>query len=190
MATVLLVVVATVEVLQAASLQAHGMAGTFYVISGWLGHAGLLSHDQLHALVAAGNEIGGKTVNNADLPILPSAEAEREICQGRNVLLDNGFAVTDFALPFADTSDTAASLVQACGFNSGRGVGDLNSLDDGGCRFPDCPYAESIPPANPYLIKTPDDGEQTTTLAQLEGDVTDAVNNGGGWAAVLVPPDL
>jgi peptidoglycan/xylan/chitin deacetylase (PgdA/CDA1 family) len=165
----------------AAALQAHGMAGTFYIISGWLGLPGFVSLSDVQSLAAAGNEIGGKTVNNSDLPTLPADEAKREICEGRNNLLADGFSVTDFAYPFADLSPTAISLVQECGFNSGRNVGDLNSLDTGGCRFPDCPYAESIPPADPYNMRTPDDGESTTTLANMEGDVTEAANNGGGW---------
>ena len=165
----------------AAALHAHGMAGTFYVISGWIGQTGFMSLSDLQTLAAQGQEIGGKTVNNSDLPTLSDAEAEREICQGRNVLLADGFPVTDFAYPFADLNATDETLVKACGFNSGRGVGDLNSLDPGGCLFPDCPYAESIPPADPYKTLTPDDGESNTTLAEMEGDVTDANNNGGGW---------
>lgn len=165
----------------AADLQAHGMAGTFYVISGWLGLPGFMSLADVQSLAAAGNEIGGKTVNNSDLPTLPNAEGLREICQGRNVLLADGFSVTDFAYPFGDVNATTETLAQQCGFNSARGVGDLNSFDPGGCRFPDCPYGESIPPADPYLIKTPDDSESNTTLAEMEGDVTAAENNGGGW---------
>ena len=138
LATVLIVIVAVLNVVQAASssaaaptvvsitfdngwstqmtaaadLQAHGMAGTFYVISGWLGLSGFLSLSDLQTLVAGGNEIAGKTVENSDLPTLPDAEAEREICQGRDVLLADGFPVTDFAYPFADLNATSEALVQ------------------------------------------------------------------------------
>ena len=165
----------------AADLHSHGMAGTFYIISGWIGSSGFMSMADLNTLVADGDEIGGKAVDNSDLPTLSNAEAEREICQGRDVLLNDGFKVTDFAYPFADLNAEDETLVRQCGFNSGRGVGNLNSLDPGGCRFPDCPYAETIPPADPYQIKTPDDAEQTTTLADMEGDVTQARQHGGGW---------
>jgi peptidoglycan/xylan/chitin deacetylase (PgdA/CDA1 family) len=167
----------------AADLQAAGMAGTFYVISGWIGLPGFMSMSDVSTLAADGDEIGGKTVNNADLPTLSSAEAERQICLSRDVLLNDGFQVSDFAYPFADLNATDETLVQECGYNSGRGVGNINSLDPGGCRFPDCPYAENIPPADPYQINTPDDAESNTTLANMEGDVTDALNNGGGWLA-------
>src|ERR1017187_6751220 len=134
----------------AAALKAHNMAGTFYIISGWIGQPGFMSLANLNTLAANGDEIGGKTVNNSDLPTLADAEAQREICQGRNVLLADGFKVTDFAYPFADLNATDETLVKACGFNSGRGVGDVASADVGACAFPDCPYAETIPPADPY----------------------------------------
>jgi Polysaccharide deacetylase len=167
----------------AADMQAAGMDGTFYVISGWIGLSGFMSMSDLSTLVADGDEIGGKTVDNTDLPTVSNAEAEREICQGRDVLLGDGFKVTDFAYPFADLNSEDETLVKTCGFNSGRNVGNVNSLEPGGCTYPDCPYAESIPPADPYQINTPDDAETDTTLADMENDVTDALNHGGGWLA-------
>src|ERR1022692_3321767 len=164
-------------------LKAHGMAGTFYTISGWIGLPGFLTMANLQTAVADGDEIGGKTVNNSDLPTLSDAEAEREICQGRDVLLADGFKVTDFAYPFADLNAEDETLVKTCGFNSGRGVGNVASVDPGACSYPDCPYAETIPPADPYQINTPDDAEQTTTLAGMEQTVTNAETHGGGLLA-------
>jgi peptidoglycan/xylan/chitin deacetylase (PgdA/CDA1 family) len=168
----------------AAALKAHNMAGTFYIISGWIGQPGFMTLANLNTLAANGDEIGGKTINNADLPTKSNAEAQREICQGRNVLLADGFKVTNFAYPFADLNAADETLVKACGFNSGRGVGDVASADVGACAFPDCPYAETIPPADPYNIATPDDAEQTTTLAQMEKTVTNAEAHGGGLLAL------
>ncbi len=167
----------------AADMEAAGMAGTFYVISGWIGLPDLMSMSSLDTLVSDGDEIGGKTVDNTDLPAVSGAEAEREVCLGRDVLLNDGFDVTDFAYPFADLNSADETLVRGCGFNSGRGVGNVNSLEPGGCAFPDCPYAETIPPADPYQISTPDDAETGATLANMENDVTDAMNNGGGYLA-------
>jgi hypothetical protein len=171
------------QMIAAADLKAAGMAGTFYTISGWIGLSGFQSMSDLQTLVADGDEIGGKTVNNSDLPTLSDAEAEREICQGRNVLLADGFKVTDFAYPFADLNAEDETLVKTCGFNSGRGVGNVASVDPGACSYPDCPYAETIPPADPYQINTPDDAEQTTTLAGMEQTVTNAETHGGGLLA-------
>src|ERR1039458_3918272 len=171
------------QMIAAADLKAAGMAGTFYTISGWIGLSGFQSMSDLQTLVADGDEIGGKTVNNSDLPTLSNAEAEREICQGRDVLLADGFKVTDFAYPFADLNAEDETLVKACGFNSGRGVGNVASVDPGACSYPDCPYAETIPPADPYQINTPDDAEQTTTLVGMEQTVTNAETHGGGLLA-------
>jgi polysaccharide deacetylase len=167
----------------AQDMKAAGMAGTFYVISGWIGLTDFMTMPNLQTLVADGDEIGGKTVDNTDLPTVSNAEAEREMCLGRDVLLSDGFNVTNFAYPFADLNSGDETLAKTCGFNSARGVGNVNSLEPGGCRYPDCPYAESIPPADPYQINTPDDAETDTTLADMENEVTEALNHGGGWLA-------
>jgi Polysaccharide deacetylase len=174
----------------ATDLQASGLHGTFYIPSGFVGLAGYMSWDDVATLNSNGDEIGGKTVNNADLTALTQsgtasglAEAQREICEGRNILLAKGYNVTDFAYPFADFLPADEPLAQACGFNSGRGVGSLADAQPKGCTFPDCPYAETIPPTDAYSIRTPDDAEVTTTAAELETDVTNAENNGGGLQA-------
>jgi hypothetical protein len=174
----------------AADLQAAGLTGTFYVPSGFIGLAGYMSLANLETLKTDNDEIGGKTVNNADLTALTqsgtasgTAEAQREICESRNVLLADGFDVTDFAYPFADFLAADEPLAQACGYNSARGVGSLADAQPDGCAFPACPYAETIPPTNPYSIRTPDDAEVTTTVAELETDVTNAEANGGGLLA-------
>ena len=84
------------------SLKAHGMAGTFYAIAGWVGGAGFLSVNDMKTLVANGNEIGGKTVDNPPLPTVSEAEARRQVCTGRNDLLALGFNDTNFAFPHAE----------------------------------------------------------------------------------------
>ena len=169
----------------AQSLRNHGMAGTFYVISGWIGQPGFLSLGDLQTISSWGNELGGKTINNAHLPTTPDDEAIREVCQGRNQLLSYGFPVTNFAYPHAEYTAAHETMVRDCGFNSGRGVGDLVEpiASPTSCAYPDCPYAESIPPVDPYSIRTPSDGEVTTTLAEMQAQVTNAVKNGGGLLA-------
>lgn len=168
----------------AAALDAHHMPGTFYVISGWIGLPGFMTLSDLNTLAANGHEIGGKTVSNASLlKETDPNEAAREVCEGRNNLTALGFRVTSFAYPFAEYSAADEPIVQQCGFNSARGVGDLAETIPNGCTFPDCPYAESVPPADPYSIRTPSDGETSTTLAELESSVTNAENNGGGFLA-------
>ena len=75
------------------------------------------------------------------------------------------------------------TLVQNCGYNSGRDVGNLADEQPGGCTARGLPLRRDHPAGGSLLDPTPDDAETTSTLADLEGDVTNAENNGGGWLA-------
>jgi len=158
-------------------LNSNGFYGTYYTNSGTIGQPGYQTRTDLSNLYAAGNEIGGHTVNHPDLPTLPTAEAEREICLDRDNLLSWGFPVTDFAYPFADTNATIDGFADTCGYNSARNLGDIQSRF--GCAG--CEYAESIPPANAYELAALDEADDTWTLADLESTVTNAQTHGGGW---------
>ncbi len=158
-------------------LAAQGFHGTYYTNSGMIGQPDYQTRTDLSNLYAAGNEIAGHTVNHPDLATLPTTEAQREICLDRNNLLGWGFPVTDFAYPFADTNSTIDGLVQTCGYNSARNLGDVQTRF--GCSG--CEYAESIPPANAYELAAPDEVDSTWTLTDLENTVKNAQNNGGGW---------
>ena len=157
-------------------LQDHGMVGTFYINSGLIGLPGYMTRSQLDDIAAHGHEIGGHTVSHQDLTTLDADEQNRQICQDRNTLLSWGFQVTSFAYPFANLSPSLEGLVQHCGYNSARAVGDLRSPTS--CE--DCPGTEPVPPADPYAIRTPDDVESNWTLAQLQSLVT-AAEVDGGW---------
>src|SRR5262245_58744195 len=54
-------------------LQAHGMHATFFVNSGFVGTADHMSWSQLGDLVVDGNEIGGHTIDHANLKHLKVA---------------------------------------------------------------------------------------------------------------------
>ncbi len=181
----------------ASDMQASGLTGTFYVPTGFIGLPGYMSMADLNTLKANGDEIGGKTVDNSDMTALTQSatasgmnEAEREMCEGRNVLLADGFDVTDFAYPFSDYIPADEPLAQDCGFNSARGVGSLADAQPNGCTFPDCPYAETIPPADPFSIRTPDDAEVTTTLAALRDGRDQRRGQRGRMVGLFLPPDL
>jgi peptidoglycan/xylan/chitin deacetylase (PgdA/CDA1 family) len=158
-------------------MNAVGYHGTYYTNSGTIGLPGYQTLADLQNLAATGNEIAGHTVNHPDLPTLPTAEAEREICLDRDNLLGWGFTVTDFAYPFADTNATIDGLAKTCGYNSARNLGDIQSRF--GCAG--CEYAETIPPANAYELAALDEADDTWTLQDFENAVTNAQNNGGGW---------
>jgi peptidoglycan/xylan/chitin deacetylase (PgdA/CDA1 family) len=153
-------------------LQAHGMKATFFVNTGVIGDAEHLSWAGLHTLFNAGNEIAGHTVDHANLAPLTTAEARQEVCTDRNSLLAQGFPATSFAYPFGSFDGGTEQVVQACGYNSGRGVAGISKNG---------PYAETIPPLDPYATRTPPNPKKATKLSTLELYVQDAEANGGGW---------
>lgn len=164
-----------------APLAAHGMRGTFYVNSGLVdpdtgGY--YMTWAQLQDLAADGNEITGHSLTHADLTQLQSAELRHEVCDDRTNLLDHGFSpVLSFAYPYAEYNATVQAMVRECGYTSARGVG--------GSACSGCPFAEAIPPFDPYATLTPDDITNRTSLATMQSYVTRAEQNGGGWVQLV-----
>ncbi len=65
------------------ALQPHGVNATFYVSSGSVSNSSstkYMSWSQLSALLAAGNDIGGKTVDGISLTTLTTQQQISEIC--------------------------------------------------------------------------------------------------------------
>jgi peptidoglycan/xylan/chitin deacetylase (PgdA/CDA1 family) len=157
-------------------LSSRGMVGTYYINSAMVGSSSYyMPWSQIHDLANAGNEITGHTLHHTNLTTVSATTARTEVCQDRTNLLNQGFSpVASFAYPEAESNATAEQIVQDCGYSSGRGVGDISC--GGGC-----PYAETIPPPNPYRLRTPDGVTTGTTLANLQSYVTDAETHGGGW---------
>ena len=168
-----------VDQYQAVSLlDKYSFHGTFYINSGEVGTASdyYMNWTQVHAVAAAGNEIGGHTLHHPDLTNISSAAAQTEICDDRTALLNQGFTVTNFAYPFGHANATVKSIVGNCGYTSGRGVSGITASG---------PYAETLPPADFYLTRTPENPDNTTTLAQLQNYVTQAEQNNGGWVKIV-----
>ncbi|MBD8044494.1 polysaccharide deacetylase family protein [Arthrobacter sp. Sa2BUA2] len=148
--------------------------GTFYLNSGLLGETGSLTVRQAKEMALAGHEIGGHTFSHPDVGTIGVDEAQREICQDRQNLLDLGFEVTNFAYPFASSAGVT-SVVEACGYNSARGLGGTVGP---GCEG--CPTTESLRPAEPQLLKAPSQVEWDWSLADLQNKVQ-AAEATGGW---------
>jgi len=157
----------------ASTLNTHGFGATFFVNSGSIDTTGHLTWAQLTSLSTAGSEIASHTVNHVDLKKLKLADARFQVCQDRVNLAAHGFQPESFAYPFGDLNSTVETqVVQYCGDNSGRGVTGVNDKTV---------FAETIPPLDPYDTRTPADPKQGTTVATIEGYVTAAEQNGGGW---------
>ncbi|TSD57510.1 polysaccharide deacetylase family protein [Aeromicrobium piscarium] len=159
-------------------LDKYGMKGTFYIPSGYLGAPGYFTMDQVTAIAAKGHEIGGHTVSHPDLTTLSAAEATRQVCYDRVRLSEAGLSVRSFAYPFAAVNDIAKQAVVDCGYNSARGLGDLDMK-----RGKNKINAESVPPPDPFELRAPPQVETSWKLADLKGLVTRAERT-GGWVPI------
>src|SRR5262245_54344940 len=159
-----------------AILNAHGMHATFYVNTGVIGDSTHMSWSQLQSLFAAGNDIGGHTLTHANLKHLKTADARVQVCQDRDNLIANGLQPTAFAYPFGSFDAGTDQIVQACGYNSGRGVSGVDDRKT---------FAETIPPADSYGTRMPPNPKQATTVATIEGYITAAEQHGGGWVQLV-----
>jgi peptidoglycan/xylan/chitin deacetylase (PgdA/CDA1 family) len=157
-------------------MEKYAMPGTFYVISGYVGEPGYLSRTDLATIAAKGHEIAGHTISHPDLTTVPAEEAKRQVCNSRATLTSWGYPQTSFAYPYAALNAQVQAIVRECGYNSARGLGDLQT--DFGC--PGCPYAGRIPPENPYDFPAADMHDSTWTLGNLQVAVLNA-ERFGGW---------
>jgi hypothetical protein len=148
--------------------------GTYYINSAMVGSSGYyMTWSQIHDIAAAGNEIGGHTLHHVNLNNVDESTARTEVCDDRSALIAQGFTpVKSFAYPEAAVNVTAQQIVKECGYETGRNVGDL---------WYEGPYAETIPPQDPYRLRTAEGATTGTTLADLKASVTDAETHGGGW---------
>jgi peptidoglycan/xylan/chitin deacetylase (PgdA/CDA1 family) len=167
-------------------LKAHNMHGTFFVVSGWVDAAasGYMASWQLDKLYRDGNEIGGMTRDHIDLtqtyngdPAADLAYKQDQVCGDRQRLAALGYDPQSFAYPFAAFDATAESIVQSCGYLSGRTGGSLSAAGP--------PYSETLPPADPYAVRvlgSADSGPMT--LQSLQDAVNAAAQHGGGWLPI------
>ena len=131
-------------------LSDKNVTGTFYTISGKIGLKDKLTLDNLNQIKNWGHEIGSHTVNHLDLTTLSAENQTFEICQDRFQLQQWGFKVTTFAFPFGADSVEAPRILSSCGFNAARDSGGIKTNTS--CL--NCPTGNSIPPANPYLMRS------------------------------------
>ena len=105
-----------------ALLDAHGMVGTFYIISNAVGRSGFMTWAQIQALQASGDEIGGHGLDwpHPDLTKLSTAQATAQVCDDRVAIQSHGLTVNDFDYPVGAGWDSASvrSIVQQCGYSS------------------------------------------------------------------------
>jgi peptidoglycan/xylan/chitin deacetylase (PgdA/CDA1 family) len=172
------------------ALKPHGLRGTFYDVTGLHNDEQHMSWQQLTDLNNDGNEIGAHTVHHVSLKGASLATDQTEACGSYNDLVTHGFYPTSFAYPTGAYDAQAETVVQSCGFTSGRAAGGIDVAGEGQGPL----YAETIPPKDPFALRTLyDQPEQAATgpnvppltLAHLQAAVTGAASHGGGWVPLV-----
>jgi peptidoglycan/xylan/chitin deacetylase (PgdA/CDA1 family) len=157
-------------------LAKYGMNATFYVNSGLLTNGKRnpdgyhMTWSQVRRLAAAGNEIGGHTAHHMNLTKLTTRVARSEICNDRQALISHGFNPISFSYPEAASTPTLEQMVQGCGYSSGRSIGNDQ---------------ETMPPRDAFRLRTPPDVQSSTSLATVEGDITNAESAGATWIILV-----
>jgi peptidoglycan/xylan/chitin deacetylase (PgdA/CDA1 family) len=161
-------------------LQAHNMTGTFYVSSKVIeaNAPGYMASWHVDDLYRDGNEIGGLTKDHVDLTDASTSTAYKQdqACGDKDRLTVLGYDPRSFSYPFAAVDAGAESIVQGCGYLSGRTVGGLSTTSG--------PFAETIPPANAFHLSTANSPTGPVQLADLQNAVTTASNSTGGWLPI------
>jgi peptidoglycan/xylan/chitin deacetylase (PgdA/CDA1 family) len=165
-------------------LAAHATKATFYVNSNRIGTSGFLTWAQLEALHADGHEIGGHTLDHVDITQVSVEEARRQVGDDRATLVGRGFAVESFAYPYGEYNARAQSIVQDCGYASGRAAWGLRNLDVPRGDFR--PSGGSIQPEVWYGIPTLCCIRSTTSLATLQNHILGAENSTRGWVPLVL----
>jgi peptidoglycan/xylan/chitin deacetylase (PgdA/CDA1 family) len=172
------------------ALKPHHMAGTFYDVSGANDvDEQHMTWAQLTDLNNDGHEIGGHTVDHVSLKgMTDMTQLTYQVCQDRQNLIAHGFDPTSFAYPTGAYDAQAESVVQSCGYTSGRAAGGLDVAGEGAGPV----YAETTPPHDTFALRTlydPPSGNPANvpplTLSHLEAAVTAAAEHGGGWVPLV-----
>lgn len=161
-------------------LLAHNVQGTFYLSSKVIeaNAPGYIATWHADALYRDGNEIGGLGKDHVDLtdPGTDQAYKQDQVCGDRQRLSTLGYDPQSFSYPFAAVNANAESIVQGCGYRSGRTVGGLSATSG--------PYAEQMPPANAFRVSTANLPGGPIQLTDLQTAVNVASSNGGGWLPI------
>ncbi|MBO3744585.1 polysaccharide deacetylase family protein [Streptosporangiaceae bacterium NEAU-GS5] len=165
------------HVTAAGLLAKRGLHGTFYINSARVGDSEHMTLKQIKKIAAAGNEIGGHTLDHPHLTMLGPEELYAEICDDRAQLMRWGFKIRTFAYPFGELNESVRFVVRECGYSAARGIGGLS---DRVCKSPACRYAEPMRPEMVYDIRTPGSVRAETTLGQLKQQVERAESSGAG----------
>lgn len=161
-------------------MRSHGLHGTFYINTGLVDaeNAYFMTWPQILRLHAEGHDIGGHTSTHINLtdPAIPEPVKRQEVCQDRQRLQEMELDPQSFAYPYGAVDDTAAAIVESCGYRWARSGGGLS---------PDGPqFAEDVPPQvlTTSALHTP---PGPMSVDYLQRAVLAAAERGGGWVPII-----
>lgn len=100
-------------------LSEHGFGATFFVVAGFLGHRGYMTHAQVRDLAAAGFEIGSHSQTHRSLTGLGACELQDELGGSRARLEDTtGTRVKHLSCPHGRWSPRLAAAAQRAGYET------------------------------------------------------------------------
>ncbi len=161
----------------------RGLPATFYVSSGLIGSSPEhLTWDEVTEIAALGHEVGGHTSNHPDLATLDEDAAFAQIADDRQTLRAHGLDPVTFAYPYGSQNDAVRALVARSGYLYGRrawGLAAVGADDDKQA------LVESVPPPDPYALRTYPSIENGTTLDELKAIVERAARR-RGWIPLVL----
>lgn len=134
----------------ALDLNSRNAKATFFVNSLRVNTPNFLTKTQLDAIYFNGHEVGGHTLNHANLSALTFVEQQRQICDDRDQFLAWGYNATNFAYPFGVNTADSLAILASCGYNGARDSGGIKANTS--CLS--CPKSEKIVPTNPLQIRS------------------------------------
>jgi hypothetical protein len=139
-----------------------------------------LSVADLRSLFETGNEIAGHTLDHVNIQPLSTADARHQVCTDRSNLLTMGtpdfFRPTSLAYPFASFDDASEDVAHYCGYNGASATAGLTLKG---------PVANTVPPADPYAVRTVPAIKKSTKLVTMQRFVdaaeAQAQTDGSAW---------
>ncbi|MDO8184238.1 polysaccharide deacetylase family protein [Conexibacter sp. JD483] len=157
----------------------HRVHATYFVNTNKLGTSGRMTWTQLRALVDAGNEAGGHTLDYRSLPPLSRSDQIRQVCDDRTALTTAGYTAISFAYPGGSTNSAVQRVVSDCGYETARTYGGLDFPPD--C----CEYSESLPPRNAFAVRAIQP-RLDTDLSDITDVIDRAQDGSGGWIDIVL----
>ncbi len=93
-------------------LESKNVTATAYVVPTWLEKPGYLTWNELHALQAAGWDIGSHSMTHPRLTEISGDSLMKELTLSKEILEKMGFPVKHFAVPYSAYNDTVIDSVR------------------------------------------------------------------------------